>query len=501
MNSESIFKKLNVLESSLDLSQFQIEGIDVWPLLRFQFVIKLNAQILGSEPSAQSYLARVGEKTRLIPGALRGLFKQFIHDIWKGSSYQRNADILLLTDTSAKRMQINGKWFDAFVDPILDHYEHQGISYQILETSQRFLFRSPGIRPSVLLLWTMIWSYAKSLITARKVNFSDRFLESYSTYEKMLGVLDVRGGQVNLRELQMETSYILQLIPVFEKIIQHTSPKIVFMVPYNGYSGRALTYVCKRFGIQSVDIQHGIQGNYHPAYAQFSNVPKEGFNTLPSTFLTWSDNDTREINAWAAQIQETIAITLGNLFQNMFLGSNPHAISFDAIFQNTYIEKWGKRFILISLIWDHFLPEEFKELLKNSREDYYFLIRFHPSTTDRERQIVRRELASLDVENYDLDSATKLPLYAVLRNVELNITQRSSTVIEAAHFGVPSFISDEIGIAYYSEYIESGRAFEYSGTEGILQFMDKSFKLTRDPQSDNRSDYRSVLDMITKVGK
>jgi hypothetical protein len=494
MNSKTIFKKLNVVEERLDLSKFVVDGIDVWPMLRFQFVLKLNSVVLGGDSESQNYLSRVREKARLIPSSLLGLITQTIKDL--RTPNPGPSDILFLTDTSARRMKMDGKWLDAFVDPILDHYEPQGVNYTILQTSQRFLFRSPGMRRSHSLTWVMILSYARSIFWANRVRFSDEFLEYYSIYEAILDELKVCGGQVYLSELKLELSYIRQLIPVFERYLNKVNPKLVFLVPYNGYAGRALTYVCNLRGIQSVDIQHGVQGDYHPAYAQFGNIPEEGFNTLPCTFLTWSENDTSVIHKWSQQVHGMNVKTLGNLLEVTFHEDNQRSMAFDELFKKTFHKKQRKYFILISLIWDHFLPDEFKTLMEKSPSDYYFLIRFHPSTTLRERQLVKLELSEMNINNYDVESASELPLYALLRNVDLNVTQRSTTVIEAANFDVVSFISDKIGIAYYSELIRSGKAKKYHNEKDIYIHLSSQYGSSLIIKKNSRINYEVVLNEL-----
>ena len=229
MNSETIFKKLNTLEESLDLRHFKVNDIDVWPMIRFQFVLKLNSEILGEDSVSQNYASRVIRKAKLIPSAVRGLLNHTIRDIKRPRPTP--GDLLFLTDSSAKRMKLAGKWFDAFVDPILDHYESQNVSYNILETSQRFLFRTPGVRPSRSLVWTMIWGYIQSILKAHKISFSEDFLKSYSIYEELLHDLEVESAQVHLTELRMEVSYLSQLLPVFQKYVDEFNPKLVFLIP------------------------------------------------------------------------------------------------------------------------------------------------------------------------------------------------------------------------------------------------------------------------------
>ena len=164
---------------------------------------------------------------------------------------------------------------------------------------------------------------------------------------------------------------------------------------------------------------------------------------------------------------------LGNLYEETFKVDNALSLYFDRLFTKYYGSHHNKVFVLISLIWGHYLPTEFKNLLHESGERYFFLIRFHPGTTSVERKVVKSELKNLGRNNYDLEQASELPLYAIIRNVHFNITQRSSTVIDCSNFGVPSIITDDIGQMYYQDLINSQYAYYCASGDGLYSQLEK----------------------------
>ena len=65
-----------------------------------------------------------------------------------------------------------------------------------------------------------------------------------------------------------------------------------------------------------------------------------------------------------------------------------------------------------------------------------------------------------------MEIASSLPLFTILDNVDVHITHSSSTVIEAAYFGVKSIITSEYGWALLSEQIENRFIIKaYTSTE------------------------------------
>jgi len=503
MDSLKIFSILNKIESQLDLSKFNILGIDIWPHLRTQLVERLNKVIIKGDPSSHNYFYRVYKKIELLPKAIINLVK--LSTAKKEISNDKK-DIVFLTDSSAKRMKMDDRWYDSFIDPIIDHYEQANLTYHTFESSQRFLFRYPGLRTSQPIILEMIQYYLRSLFFARKIRFNREFLGAYSSYRDIMDEIGLDDHVIGLRDLRLEVSYIYQLTLFFQHELERIKPRLVFMVPYCGYLGTAMTYVCNKLSIVSIDIQHGVQGAYHPAYSSFTNLSGKAYNTLPKVFLTWSETERNNINKWAAKTDSIRAIVLGNLYEKIFLSDNTYSLHFDRLFRTTFNIYKNKLFVLISLIWDQYLPLEFKKLLLDSPEQYFYLIRFHPSTTNRERKIVERELKKLGTNNYELACASQLPLYSVLRNVRFNIRQRSSTVIDATHFGVISIITDKIGRAYYQEYITDNKAFYCDLDNDILTQLSnlitnskqvvKSFEPLYQPLDSN-----SVLSDLLEIAK
>ena len=476
MDSKEIFTNLGNLEERLNQENFRVEGIDLWPFMRFQFVIKLNKDILDGDHNQQSYYNRVLAKVRLLPGAILGIIHSYVRFNRRRSPKVKEVDLLFLSDTSARRIQLDGLWYDSFVDPVLDQLRDLGLSYHVMETSQRFLDREPPYRFTEPLSLQMIFFYIRSLFRVRRVTFSDRFNEEYEVSKTLMNEMNLESHTISKRELRFEYAYLHELAGFFEKKMDRLQPQMVFLVPYNGYSGRALTSVANRRGIQTVDIQHGVQGEYHPAYAAFDHIPDQNFTTIARTFFTWTYFETEIINRWAAKRTDTQVLTVGNLFQHLFTSENRISRHFDDHFSAVYHEFQGKQFVLISLIWDFYLPDDVQYLLENAPDDLVFLIRFHPSTTNRERVVVRKILKSLGRKNYEFDHATNLPIHVLLRNVDLNVTTHSSTVIEAAEFGVHSIVTDMIGKLYYERYLNEGWATFCEEKTSLLSVVSERIK-------------------------
>jgi hypothetical protein len=473
VDSNELFRRLNEIETALELDKFRISGIDMWPFIRFQLVIAMNRVMANEDPGEEGYGRRVLRKAQALPAASWNLLGRAMKRKTGGDQLGVVTDVLVLTDSWAKRITFDGRWYDVVADPVLDHYEANGATYRVFETSQRFIVREPGFRNSVNLTGTMMWQYFRSVLLGHQMNVDEEFLRAHTRYAQLLREHGMEDRIMSVRALRFEASFIDKLAKHFAPILESLRPKLVLLVPYNSYAGRALCYTCRKLGIRTADIQHGVQGRFHPAYSAFANVPAVGFNTLPNVFLNWSQEDKEQIDEWAQQVPATSSHHLGNQLLETFLVDSELSRYYDGLFADRFpLARGMKKCVLITLVWGSELPDLFYSLIEECHSEYFFLVRFHPSTTQAERNRAIRRMSGLPLDSFDWQSASELPVYSLLRNVDANITEVSTTVIEAAHFGVKSVVTSERGRAYFRDYLQDGRAFYCTEVDEIARVLD-----------------------------
>lgn len=474
MTSKEVFDLLKQIESKLDLENFKISQIDLWPHIRNQLITMLYKNITGKDPKKEYLLNRLISKLLLIPSLIiHNLKERYVTDYVKIDNNTYNA--LIFTDSSHKRMKINDLWYDVIMGPIIEKLELINKRYLLIESNQRFINKSPSYFSTISISNNIVYQYIISLIKQEKVEVSKSFLKEYQKYQDILIQYQLSNTVVSLTDLKHEARYVLRLKKYLKPLIKEKKPEVVFLGPYNGYMGKAICLACNELKICTIDIQHGVQGKYHPTY-NFFNVPSEGFNVLPNYFFTWSDSDCNVINKWADRTELHRAFKIGNLLLNSFLASSALSSKFDEIFKECYKKISGRNIILISLVWGSYLPDIFVNLLKKSPREYYYLLRFHPSTTYKEKQSVINTIDNLGCSNVDYEMASELPIYCLLRNVHFNITERSTTVIEADYFNVNSIITDNIARGYYEDLKKKNRIFFANNYEEILILLAQNIK-------------------------
>jgi sugar phosphate isomerase/epimerase len=85
------------------------------------------------------------------------------------------------------------------------------------------------------------------------------------------------------------------------------------------------------------------------------------------------------------------------------------------------------------------MPKIF-DLIRESPSAWRWWLRLHPCRL-HEREEIRSVLTERGLHNVLLDQATDLPLYALLRHMDVHLTEWSSVLLEAESFGVPSVVT------------------------------------------------------------
>lgn len=461
------FQILDLIENKLDLSAFKIQGIDVWPFIRVRFLIMYFAQIEGKLKD-ESYFNRLFTKFKLV-ALNKNLLFSFFKSIFIKFNFNKlnKKKHLILTDVSSKRFLFNDSWYDIYTDPFLDDLLGNRDDFCILETDNRYIGSKINFRPSIYIQPYIIKIFLISFFK-KNPKISHDFLKNYNIYSDLLHDFKLDKFKLSLNEIRKEFTFIKNLSLFYSKIIDKVKPDLISMIQYSGYHGSALCYSANKLNISSLDIQHGVQGDLHPTY-HFTNFPKAGYNVLPKKFLVWSNHE-KDILDKSFENRNSVIIS-GNLLLNKFKSQTNLSKKFDKIFKNKFNLVLSKKFILISLVWGEGFPDLIKDLITKSSNDYFFLIRIHPSTHKLEYKKLFKELSQINKQNYEYLYSTKLPLHTILRNVNFHVTSVSSVVIEAAEFNVKSIVFSTRGQNYYQYLIDKNKVFYLNNAKSIISFF------------------------------
>jgi len=465
MNARRIIEIINLIEEEPAIIKWKYKDVDFWPLLRLEIYMALSIDLMNMSKNN-------GNAARL-KSLIIGNFKfplKYFGDFTKNSNFQKK-DILFLSD-GISFTKVNGKYFEKFIDPL--KYELDNMNLSSLRLDPFHNYHSPRFSSSIFIQPFLDPIIIKEFLTFRNESNFDQ--KNRDFIYQFFSQLNLEKFNFVLEKSFIKARLIYKISHYFEKKLKKVQPKIVFIVSYYGVYGMSIILACRRLGIPTVDLQHGVQGELHAAYGSWLNVPKLGFNVLPNYFWCWSKSEIDVIGKWNNSTENHKAILGGNMLLEKWNSKEyPFVIEFEKVFNQLNLIGFN---ILVTLSPGISAPEVLGNLFKvisDTQYRYNWLIRLHPNMLSEKGKVIA-DLKSYKINKYVLNEVTMLPLYTILNNTDLHITHSSSTVIEASIFGIKSIIVNEYGKELYENQIEDAVAVVRINSSEIILEIDAIFK-------------------------
>lgn len=431
LNRKVTISKLEELGIRYGADEWKVRGIHVWPLVR---------------QKVWWDLFRAGRRGRPLKEGISGRIKLILIGVRELMSFlfvRRNARITFVTK-STYRAEYQGVYYDKFCDTLLEFCPREiSESAAILESGVDFKYRRPSPSDNkpveiqgMLYMVRLIADIGQIVFRYAKLNdprYSDFKEDVKNAFDR-----DVRFGRANLERYMAR---VILMEKLFRYFYRKNGTGLVFTVCYYEDYCFAANIAAFKLGITSIDLQHGVQGPYHPAYAPMTRIPNKGFAMVPRVFWVWNSSSYQNIANW--NTEEHVGI----------LGGNPWMQFFEKFSgRETTISRadLDKPNIMVSLQpVDEVLPDFLVSAIKTTADFYCWQIRLHPRQFGKIDEI-KKKLAERKIGDFvELDMPTNLPLPILLKQTTVHITQWSSVVIEASELGVPSILIHQNGEAMY----------------------------------------------------
>lgn len=457
MNRKQIRSMLEEIETTFPVIHWKINDIHIWPILR---TIIVFSKYTSENPSqTKSYSAN--------------------NQNWDGNLEWLNheVDAVLLTNRGTKA-QLGEIQYDRLCDPIIEGLNGEKINTLLIRSHQIENLSEKNFTESI-----DIYKYLNNHHIAK---YDKSVKDNVHRLPEMFAFLqdkyDIEG--LNLPSLRIMMNRIRYKADFFKMLLSRVSAKIGFVVCYYREDGYAFCLACNELGIPSVDIQHGVQGDFHFAYGGWNAVPENGFEVMPTAFWCWSEYEKETIEKWGRQIHR--AFIGGNPWLEMWKDNHSKLVlKYDKIIKNEH--KSDELNILLTLQplyglpgWKANIPTWVLDAIKLSPNNWRWYVRMHPQMIDggyvfeSENTIVELKKHGL-LEKVEFKLATDLPLPSLLRHMDVHATAHSSCIIEAEHFGVPSIVLHENGVLGYPKQIETGWALPAFNKEQLLQAINEQY--------------------------
>ena len=426
-NLNNIIEKINEVEFSFKHINYNVLGKNVRPLIRVSIIKKLNTVCFGQN-----------EKF-----SFRSYFQHFIDflrffELWKMKS--KNLFLLYGTDKSGK-VVINNRLLDKHFSPFEDKFGHQKVA--LIE----FGYIDPSKPKSSALNITLFYYLVKPILSsyfkirlAKKIHIISEPLRTNES-------LDIDFFNHSLIDFFSKLVFFRFILKYILK------PKNVFVKSFDNITAMSLVNAANELNINTIEFQHGQQGENSLSYSNWNNTPHSGFKMLPKYFWIWENRFRGKFDRWMLNQNFHKVIVGGNLWHEYLLKINdPSKINFNKKFIH----------VLYCLQFTE-LNDIVIKAMKQSKNILWH-VRLHPREKHKTKFIFQLLLnKGIERDKFSLTEANKYSFEILVPNIDVVISEWSTVLYEAYCFQKKSITVSNYGKDAYKEFI----------TEGSIYFADK----------------------------
>ena len=440
---------INELENAFPVQTWRAGDIDLWPSYR----IRLFGAALDGMLLEHGAVGPIERAHRLAERAARALWRVPLA-AWR----DRRANAALHPDTSAvflsdgvSYLKLGNAWFDKYLDPVLDALEVRGL--RGLKLTPLAEAHVPRHRPS---------RFVQPSIDRIKLLATRHPPLEIAQFDALCqAAVTTFGAQTPSRNwLRIQAARLDALAKWFGQWLAHSGAHCAFVNTYYSLEGQAFVQAARRLGLQSIDLQHGMQGPHHVAYARWAAIPAGGYSTLPDQFWVWGHEEAAAIEAWSHGLARHRPLVTGNYWlQRWADDTEPMVAEYFKSAQSLRAPAPATAQVLVCLTWG-VAEEETDKLIEAAKQcgpSVGWWWRLHPVESGRRVELAAR-LQRQGLDGSVVGPATDLPLFALVRSADLVVAHSSTVIQEAATLGVPSVVTSDYGAELHSDLVSQGIA-------------------------------------------
>ncbi|MFD1766092.1 hypothetical protein ACFSAG_04445 [Sphingorhabdus buctiana] len=417
----STMEVITECQERFGVADWQIDSVRVWPFLRLQIGHALEQQNLSiGKKSFRSASVKIKRITRAIT------------QVGRFAKNAENGAAAIFNDGSGYYSNAAGVAANKHYDNIKHALEQLDIKpVHIYDYANPEINNLPGVQQlEAALDGKFIRARVRDLMTVRRVPMHmelEGFKEFRTYCEKLaidLSILNPARLCSFVRSWVAMRDYMILALP------RLNPNSLCFITTYYGYYGMAYTSAMKSLGNVVVDIQHGLQGASHYAYANWQRDANILFDQLPNGYLVWTPNDARNIRLWAkGDCVQIIAPHIPKIDRDPIGNVDGKRISCDrlVVFYSCSLLDVEKQAGLL------------RQLAQQNLDGMHFLIRSHPTELNEIKKL-KKYLQDIGFTNFEVEISSKYPLANVIASSDVHVSICSSVAIECNEMNLPSIL-------------------------------------------------------------
>jgi len=460
---KNIIETIAAIEQSFDVNSVRYKDLTIWPLIR----IAIFQQLCWPDENYTRKNSPLNDK--------RQILKVQKEQSELLSTY-KSTDILFYSYEYAEYVQqIDGKFYYPFIDSMIELIRNTYNFLKIEVPSPRIQETLPRSEPTMFV--NQISHYETDKIES---------VEGFPELQQV--VSDISKVWIDEALFIERARSVATWQGFFAEILSLVQPKAVFVVCYYHIIAMALIRACRKFGITTVDIQHGIQADCHQAYTYLTKMPAEGCDLRPDYFWSWGQTSKDAVEKWLAPgSPHHRSVIGGNLWVAKWSDKDYPIVDKNVKAFYELLNQKSRVILLTMGYLKESLPDFLLQTMGGSSDDWLWLTRMHPFHCSKgEKDQVNTIFRQYGVDNYEIEYATSCSLYDLLKRSDHHITSWSSTFYEALAFNVPTTIINPSGLQVYESDIKRGILAYADTSEALLASIRRGFP---NPQKINPSEY------------
>ncbi|MEQ1956684.1 hypothetical protein [Mesorhizobium sp. CN2-181] len=456
---ESYFEDLTHFASKANVNELKLGDEYLWPHFRQRLWVQLyglgrgkrSKAIMPPEIMQRGRLEDVPLATR---SQLKEQYKALDIDEMRPEEYKVDFLFMVVTNASEQVLLPDGRYYHRVSDPFYEIAAEVGsvLKMEMLRVKSPHLDRSFSYYHKV--------QYVMAPVPSPR---QDHLRMSYPV--GLLKRLNRRIPSLHYTHpiFRRFINWEMHTRDYYIQLLQRVNPRFVLLNGFHYHS--PLISAAHHLGIQTVDIQHGIQVGYNPLYNNWEEMPPEGYQAVVDKFFVWGQKEADSIKKVFKGAKHSAVVT-GFPWLARQLELTP---SLD----EQYKEKFSQHRVRILLVLQNQkdIPLIFKDLIRQSPADYLWIVRHHP----KGKRFTLNDFAVTQHDNVLIGPYfDRIVLAQLFEYTDIAVSEGSTVAIEADYSGLYNFVFGDKGYKNYTREVDNGSFFHIKTAAG---FFSKAAKL------------------------
>ncbi|MEA2015210.1 MAG: hypothetical protein U9O59_00575 [Actinomycetota bacterium] len=418
------------IETKYDVKSIKVKDIEVWPFLRTSYFFAYNNKYNFNAREIKSSLWTKIERGKNILYGFWSLFKRY--------------DYIVFSDVVERRL-INGRYINKLAEFLISELGRKRVL--LVENpagGSHFKYSRLSTKNIISLDFFLALCYFPPLLKKKFSTDNVLVLKQINTNYHL---------NINYHTLISKFICFRSLFRLFFRVYK---PNKIFISEYYNIVHQAAIYTAKKSDIKTVELQHGVINDKHPAYNVFADLDKSFF---PDYLFTFGDYVKRIFRKENYFIKKENVLPIGNMYIDYT--NNKYKASEKVTQMFSDFRKEYKKIVAISSQWA--LENKLIDFLKKSASlSKNILYIFVPRDVNKDYSLANFP------ENIVI--LKDLNVYQIIREADFHSTLCSTCALEAPALGVPNILINIDGFAkkHYLNLLTNRDVTRFADTEEEL---------------------------------